>query len=142
MPWGGPPRNLVPGGPGLPVPGRTGLPGEEKGSAERKFLVEAVDTWEGQDSRRIGRAGMGTKPIAFPGASSPKELGHPLQVRGTPCRLEGPRQAGSPLHPAPPKGKAAAKVLTRPASKHNSPALRGLGYSKAGGGDPSLSSGQ
>lgn len=52
MPWGVSPRNLLGREPGLPMPGRTGLPGE-KGGAERahaslalgsggKFLVGLV----------------------------------------------------------------------------------------------------
>lgn len=88
--------------------GRTGLPREEEGNAERaqvplslgggrKFLIELECKWEGQGSWRVGRAGMGTKPTASPDSSSPMELGHALQVSGV-------WQAGSALHPAPPQG--------------------------------------
>lgn len=59
----------------------------------------------------------------------PLELGHP-------CRLEG-----SPLHPAPPQGKAAAEVLTSPASKHDSYPLSSDGSAARQAADPSLSSG-
>lgn len=70
MPWGVPIRNLLPRGPGLLVPGRTGLPGEEEGSAERaqaplslgsgrKFLVELVS---GRDRTVEGLAELEWEP--------------------------------------------------------------------------------
>lgn len=86
--------------------------------------------WEGRDSRRTGRAGMGTKPTAFQDLLSPRSW-------ATPYRLGAP----SPLSPTV-SGKAAAEFLTCPASKHDSTlALFRLEYSEAGSRAPSLFSG-
>lgn len=68
-----------------------------------KFLVELVYKWEGQESRRIGRAGMGTKPAAFQDLLSPRSW-------VTPCRPGAP---STQSHLG--KGEAVA-----PASKHDS----------------------
>lgn len=83
----------------------------------------------------VGRAGMGTKPPAFPGSSSPIELGHP-------CRLEGPWQAGRPSTQPHPRKKLLPKFShVHLASKHDSLTLFSLECSALGSRVPSLSSG-
>lgn len=44
----------------------------------------------------------GNQAYCFPGASSPKELGHPLQVRGAPAGWEPPP-------PSPTQGKSCSQ---------------------------------
>lgn len=79
---------------------------------------------------------MGATPPAFPGYSSPFELGHP-------CRLEGPGRLGAPSTQPHPREKLQPKFsqVWLQSMTHSLTLLR-LEGSEGGSRDPSLSSEQ